>query len=58
MDLRQAVEWQKRVLTKEKIDRQLAGQTSTTPFMDIGDGFNKRLTLYGTEDRQTDSHHG
>ena len=27
MDLRQAVETAKRILTKEKIDRQLAGQT-------------------------------
>ena len=32
MDLRQAVETAKRILMKEKIDRQLAGQTSSTPF--------------------------
>ena len=32
MDLKQAVEVAKRILMKEKIDRQLAGQTSATPF--------------------------
>ena len=40
MDLRQAVETAKRILTKEKIDRQLTGQTSSTPFMSIRDGLN------------------
>ena len=35
MDLRQPVETAKRILMKEKIDRQLAGQTSLTPFMSI-----------------------
>ena len=34
-DLRQVVETAKRILTKEKIDRQLAGQTSLTPFMSV-----------------------
>ena len=43
MNLRQAVEMAKRILTKEKIDRQLAGQTSLTPFMSINEGFNKRF---------------
>ena len=33
--LGQAVETAKRILTKEKIDRQLAGQSSSTPFMNI-----------------------
>ena len=32
-DLRQAVETVKRILTKEKLDKQLAGQTFTSPFM-------------------------
>ena len=32
-NLRVAVETAKRVLTKEKIDRQMSGQSSTTPFM-------------------------
>ena len=34
-DLRQAVETAKRKLTKEKLDKQLTGQTSTSPFMNI-----------------------
>ena len=50
MDLRQAVEVAKRILTKEKIDRQLAGQTSLTPFMSIRDGLNKRVTFNMTYD--------
>ena len=37
-DLRQAVETAKRILTKEKLDKQLTGQTSTSPFMNIRDG--------------------
>ena len=37
-DLRQAVDTTKRILTKEKIDRQLAEQTSLTLFMNIKDG--------------------
>ena len=32
-DLRQVVEIAKRILTKEKLDRQLTGQSSSTPFM-------------------------
>ena len=44
-DLRQAVETVKRILTKEKIDRQLVGQTSSTPFMSVRHGFNKRVTF-------------
>ena len=35
----------KRILTKEKIDRQIAGQTSSTPFMNIKEGFNKKVTF-------------
>ena len=36
-DLRGAVDAAKRVLTKEKIDRQLSGQSgTTTPFMMVG----------------------
>ena len=30
---------------KEKIDRQLAGQTSSTPFMNIKEGFGKKVTF-------------
>ena len=39
----------KRVLTKEKIDRQLAGQSSSSLFMNIQEGHNKRVT-FGTMD--------
>ena len=45
MDLRQAVEAAIRILMKEKIDRQLAGQTSSTPFMSIQDNYSKRVTF-------------
>ena len=54
MDLRQAVEMAKRILTKEKIDRQLAGQTSSPPFMSIKEGFDKKVTLdmmHGIEEK-------
>ena len=34
---------------KEKIDRQLAGQTSLTPFMNIRDSLNKRVTFNMTD---------
>ena len=34
-NLRVAVETEKRVLTKEKIDRQMSGQSSATPFMKV-----------------------
>ena len=36
----------KRILTKEKIDRPLAGQSSSTPFMNIKDRYNKRVTFH------------
>ena len=49
MDLRQAVETAKRVLTKEKIGRQLVGQISSTPFMNIRDTLNKRVTFDMTD---------
>ena len=48
--LRQVVETANRILTKEKIDRQLAGQTSSTPFMSVRDGHNKRVTFDVTDD--------
>ena len=43
-DIRQAVETAKRILTKEKIDRQLSGQTSSTPFMSIKGNHSRRVT--------------
>ena len=45
MELRQAVETAKNVLTKEKIVRQLVGQGSLTPFMNMKDNSNKRVTF-------------
>ena len=45
MDLNQAVETAKRIFTKEKIDRQLAEQTSSTPFMNIKEGYSKKVTF-------------
>ena len=44
-DFRQVVETAKRILTKEKINRQLAGQSSSTPFMSAKDNYNKRVTF-------------
>ena len=43
MDIRQAVETAKRIWTKEKIDRQLAGQTSSTLFMNIKEWYSKKV---------------
>ena len=49
MDLRQGVEMAKRILTKGKIDRQLAAQTSLTLFMNIKEGYNKKVTFHMTD---------
>ena len=37
------------MLTKEKIDKQLAGETSSTPFTNVRDSQNKRV-LFNTSD--------
>ena len=44
-DLRQAVETAERILTKEKLDKQLAGETSTSPFMNIRDGTEMKVSF-------------
>ena len=44
-DLRQAVDTAKRILTKEKLDKQLTGQTSTSPFMNVRDGTERKVSL-------------
>ena len=44
-DLRQAVVTAKRILTKEKLDKQLTGQTSTGPFMSIRDGTERKVSF-------------
>ena len=41
--LRQAVEIAKRILTKEKLDKQLTRQTSTSPFMSIREGIIRKV---------------
>ena len=41
-DLRQAVETTNRILTKEKLEKQLAGQASSSPFMSIREGTSRR----------------
>ena len=37
-------------MIKEKIDRQLAGQTSLTPFMNIKERFGKKV-IFGIEQK-------
>ena len=44
-DLRQAVETAKIILTKEKLDKQLMGQNSASPFMNIRDGAERRVSF-------------
>ena len=56
-DLRQVVETAKRILTKEKIDKQLVGQSSSTPFMTLWDWYNsrKKVVTFDTQDRLDDN---
>ena len=44
-DLRQVVETAKRILTKERLDKQLTGHTSTGSFMNIGDGTERKVSF-------------
>ena len=44
-DLRQVVETAKRILTKEKLDKQLTGQASTSPFMSSREGANRKMSF-------------
>ena len=48
-DLRQAVDTAKRIMTKEKLDKQLMGQTSTSPFLSVRDGTDRRVS-FNTKD--------
>ena len=52
-DLRQAVDTAKRILTKEKLDKQLTGQTSASPFMCVRDGTERRVS-FNTRDELGD----
>ena len=49
-ELRQAVETAKRILTKEKLDKQLTGQTSTSPFISVRDGTDRRVSFNTREE--------
>ena len=44
-DLRQAVETAKGILTKERLDQQFTGQTSTSLFMSIREGAGRRVAF-------------
>ena len=44
-NLMQAVDTAKTILTKKKLDKQLTGHTSTSPFMSIKDGTERRISL-------------
>ena len=44
-NLRQAVDTAKRIHTKEKLDKQLMGQTSASQFMSIREGTDKRVSF-------------
>ena len=43
--MRQVVEMAKRILTKEKLDKQLTGQTLTSPFMSIREATNRKVSF-------------
>ena len=59
-DLRQVVETAIRILTKEKLDKQLTGQTSTSPFMNVRDGIERKVSFHARDElgqnRQANSH--
>ena len=44
-DLRHTVKTVKIILTKEKLDKQLTGQSSTSPFMSIREGASRRVSF-------------
>ena len=44
-DLRQAVETAKGIPTKERLDKQLTGQMSTSPFMSIRERANRKVSF-------------
>ena len=48
------IETAKRILTKEKVDRQLAGQSSSTTFMSTKDSYNNKNVTFDTKDRLED----
>ena len=44
-DLRQAVETAKRILNKERLDKQLTGQSSASSFMNVSDGTERKVSF-------------
>ena len=52
-ELRQAVETAKRILTKENLDKQLIGQSSASPFMNVRDGTERKVS-FNTRDELGD----
>ena len=48
--LRQVIETANRILTKGKRDRQLAGQSSSTPFMSIKESNNSKYVTFEKQD--------
>ena len=40
----------KRILTKEKLDKKLSGQLSSTPFMSIRYGLHRKVSFYAREE--------
>ena len=52
-DLRQMVDMAKRILTKEKLDKELTGQTPTSPFMSVRDSTDRRVS-FNTRDELGD----
>ena len=52
-DLRQVAEKAKRILTKKKLDKQLTGQASTSPFMSIREGPSRKVS-FDTRDKLGD----
>ena len=53
-DLRQVVETAERILAKEKIDGQLAGQSSSTPFMSMKDSYDNKRVTFNTQEHLED----
>ena len=50
-DLQLVGETAKSILTKEKRDRQLAGQSTSTPFMKVRNGYHKKKAVtFNTQD--------
>ena len=44
------VDTAKRILIKEKLDKQLTGQTSTSPFMNIRDGTERKVSFHARDE--------